>query len=114
MSKYIKVSVITGRANGDHEDYWELPINWAVRVKKKQRSSYMSVVKNIFMRNVKHTRRLQMSKSMQQHLKDALDYIDVIENGIEALDGWDTLPEILGQDWDDNTLNYDEARGSTG
>ena len=55
-----------------------------------------------------------MGKSPQQHLEDALDYIDILENGIEALDGWDTLTERLGQDWDDNTLNYDEARGLTG
>lgn len=55
-----------------------------------------------------------MGKSEQQHLKDALDYIDILENGIEALDGWDTLHEILGEDWDGNTLNYDEARGLTG
>lgn len=54
-----------------------------------------------------------MSKSRKQHLKDALDYIDILENGIEALDGWDTLLEILGEEWDDNTLNYDEARGLT-
>ena len=51
-----------------------------------------------------------MSKSVQQHLKDALDYIDILENGIESLYGWDTLPEILGADWDYNCLNYDEAR----
>jgi len=28
MTKKIKVTVSTGWANGDHVDYWDLPIHW--------------------------------------------------------------------------------------
>lgn len=28
MTKKIKVTVSTGWANGDHVDYWELPLQW--------------------------------------------------------------------------------------